>query len=40
MTYKPFTDTLRRSSSVDLCKWLVAQEAVVTVYDNGEGVAH
>ena len=33
MTYKPFTDTLRRSSSVDLCKWLVAQEAVVTVYD-------
>ena len=33
LTYKPFTDTLRRSSSVDLCKWLVAQDAVVTVYD-------
>ena len=33
LTYKPGTDTLRRSSSVELCKWLVEQGAVVQAHD-------
>jgi len=33
LTYKPGTNTLRRSSSVELCKWLFEQGAVVTAYD-------
>lgn len=33
LTYKPGTDTLRRSLAVELCDWLIAQEAVVHVYD-------
>jgi len=33
LTYKPGTDTLRRSSAVELCRWLVAQRARVTAHD-------
>jgi len=33
LTYKPGTDTLRRSLAVELCDWLIAQEAVVHVHD-------
>lgn len=33
LTYKPGTDTLRRSSSVELCRWLVQQGARVRVHD-------
>jgi UDPglucose 6-dehydrogenase len=33
LTYKPGTDTLRRSSSVELCKWLLEQGAVVQAHD-------
>jgi len=33
MTYKPGTDTLRRSSAVELCKWLLEQGAWVRAYD-------
>ncbi len=33
LTYKPDTDTLRRSTSVELCKWLVDQGAVVVAHD-------
>jgi len=33
LTYKPGTSTLRRSLSVELCKWLVSEGAVVTAYD-------
>jgi UDPglucose 6-dehydrogenase len=33
LTYKPGTNTLRRSSSVELCKWLFEEGAVVTAYD-------
>jgi UDPglucose 6-dehydrogenase len=33
LTYKPGTDTLRRSSAVELCRWLVQQGAVVRVHD-------
>jgi UDPglucose 6-dehydrogenase len=33
LTYKPGTDTLRRSESVALCKWLVAQGAKVRAHD-------
>lgn len=33
LTYKPGTDTLRRSESVELCKWLSASKANVNVYD-------
>ena len=33
LTYKPGTDTLRRSLAVELCDWLIAQGAVVHVYD-------
>ncbi len=33
LTYKPGTDTLRRSSSVELCRWLLEQGAQVRVHD-------
>jgi UDPglucose 6-dehydrogenase len=33
LTYKPGTDTLRRSSAVDLCLWLHAQGARVRAHD-------
>jgi UDPglucose 6-dehydrogenase len=33
LTYKPGTDTLRRSLAVDLCDWLLKQGAKVRVYD-------
>jgi UDPglucose 6-dehydrogenase len=33
LTYKPGTDTLRRSLAVELCDWLLAQGAKVRVYD-------
>lgn len=33
LTYKPGTDTLRRSLAVELCDWLIKQEAAVHVHD-------
>ncbi len=33
LTYKPGTDTLRRSSAVELCEWLSAQGARVRAFD-------
>lgn len=33
LTYKPGTNTLRRSSALELCRWLVAQGAVVHAHD-------
>jgi UDPglucose 6-dehydrogenase len=33
LTYKPGTDTLRRSTSVELCHWLLEQGARVRVHD-------
>lgn len=33
LTYKPGTDTLRRSSSVELCRWLLGQGARVRAHD-------
>jgi len=33
LTYKPGTDTLRRSLAVELCDWLLIQGALVSVYD-------
>jgi UDPglucose 6-dehydrogenase len=33
LTYKPGTDTLRRSTSVELCRWLVEQGCSVRVHD-------
>lgn len=33
LTYKPGTDTLRRSSSVELCQWLLARGIVVRAHD-------
>ncbi|MGZ8843787.1 MAG: UDP-glucose dehydrogenase family protein [Pyrinomonadaceae bacterium] len=33
LTYKPGTDTLRRSDSVALCRWLTAQGASVRAHD-------
>ena len=33
LTYKPGTDTLRRSESVELCKWMAQQEFNVRAYD-------
>jgi UDPglucose 6-dehydrogenase len=33
LTYKPNTDTLRRSESVALCRWLTEQDAVVRAHD-------
>jgi UDPglucose 6-dehydrogenase len=33
LTYKPNTDTLRRSASVELCDWLIGQGTRVRVHD-------
>ena len=33
LTYKPGTDTSRRSASVELCRWLAGQQATVTAFD-------
>ncbi len=33
LTYKPGTDTLRRSTAVELCRWLIEQGAVVRAHD-------
>jgi UDPglucose 6-dehydrogenase len=33
LTYKPGTNTLRRSSAVELCRWLVEQAALVQAHD-------
>ena len=33
LTYKPGTDTLRRSLAVELCDWLIEQGAIIKVYD-------
>jgi UDPglucose 6-dehydrogenase len=33
LTYKPGTDTLRRSSALDLCRWLYEQGATVRAHD-------
>jgi UDPglucose 6-dehydrogenase len=33
LTYKPGTDTLRRSASIELCKWLAGQGAFVAAHD-------
>jgi UDPglucose 6-dehydrogenase len=33
LTYKPGTDTLRRSSAIELCRWLNAEGAIVHAYD-------
>jgi UDPglucose 6-dehydrogenase len=33
LTYKPGTDTLRRSASIELCRWLIDQGALVHAYD-------
>jgi UDPglucose 6-dehydrogenase len=33
LTYKPGTDTLRRSASIELCRWLVSEGADVHVHD-------
>ena len=33
LTYKPGTDTLRRSSAIELCRWLLAENAGVVAHD-------
>jgi len=33
LTYKPGTDTLRRSASVELCDWLISHGASIQVHD-------
>ena len=33
LTYKPGTDTLRRSSAIELCHWVVEQRALVHAHD-------
>jgi UDPglucose 6-dehydrogenase len=33
LTYKPDTDTLRRSMAAELCDWLIGQGAAVQVHD-------
>ncbi len=33
LTYKPGTDTLRRSSAIELCRWLVGEGARVAAHD-------
>jgi UDPglucose 6-dehydrogenase len=33
LTYKPGTDTLRRSSSVELCDWMIREGARIKVHD-------
>ena len=37
LTYKPGTDTLRRSTAVELCRWLVQQGVHVRVHDPAAG---
>jgi UDPglucose 6-dehydrogenase len=37
LTYKPGTDTLRRSLAVELCEWLVRSGAAVRVHDPAAG---
>ncbi len=37
LTYKPGTDTLRRSGAIELCRWLTNQGATVTVHDPAAG---
>lgn len=37
LTYKPGTDTLRRSLAVELCRWLVEQGAEVVAHDPAAG---
>jgi len=37
LTYKPGTDTLRRSMAVELCRWLLNQGAEVTAHDPAAG---
>ena len=34
LTYKPYTDSLRRSLSVELCNWLIKQGAKIHIYDH------
>src|SRR5262245_46994775 len=38
LTYKPGTDTLRRSTSVELCQWLLEQGSTVSVHDPSAGL--
>jgi UDPglucose 6-dehydrogenase len=38
LTYKPGTDTLRRSAAADLCDWLIGAGAAVRVHDPAVGV--
>ena len=33
LTYKPGTDTLRRSMAIELCRWLVGEGALLRVHD-------
>jgi len=33
LTYKPGTDTLRRSGAIELCHWLLEQGAIVRAFD-------
>ena len=33
LTYKPETDTLRRSLSIELCEWIHSQAGIVNAYD-------
>ncbi|MGH9697635.1 MAG: UDP-glucose dehydrogenase family protein [Bryobacteraceae bacterium] len=33
LTYKPGTNTLRRSTSIEMCRWLVAQGSLVRAFD-------
>jgi UDPglucose 6-dehydrogenase len=37
LTYKPGTDTLRRSGAIDLCRWLTNSGASVCVHDPAAG---
>jgi UDPglucose 6-dehydrogenase len=37
LTYKPGTDTLRRSPAVELCQWLLREGAEVVVHDPAAG---
>jgi UDPglucose 6-dehydrogenase len=37
LTYKPGTDTLRRSAAVELCRWLSLQGALVHAHDPAVG---
>jgi len=37
LTYKPGTDTLRRSASIELCRWLISEGADVHVHDPAVG---